>query len=383
MTMKMVIDPLTKSYHGYNLKGSRALELIMDNKTPKIDLLVRESIQNSADATLKHENYCNISFNRKKFLNSKFTNFIGKYNDRLIDLFPNNQNEALVISDSQTCGLLGDAYETPGKPNNLYKLVYAFLESDKGEYSGGSWGIGKSVYFRYGKGIVFYYTCTFEKGRYNHKLVGALLENEENPKRVINDVDKYLGVAFIGKSDTDDNGECRPVPITDFDFIENFLSVFGLFPYINGKTGTTIIIPYFDCKSLIFERMNEDDVPWKDDFDETLEIAIQRWYFPRINNPKIDKYIQIFINGKKVELIPFFYRLQKLYNGEVEGADNITITANNFDKGRNILGVFRFKKMKKEELDVLIIPNRYPSPYTLLDIKEDSDDTSKDRKSVV
>ena len=46
MQMKMKIDPLTKSYHGYNLKGSKALELIMDNKTPKVDLLVREAIQN-------------------------------------------------------------------------------------------------------------------------------------------------------------------------------------------------------------------------------------------------------------------------------------------------------------------------------------------------
>ena len=33
MQMKMKIDPLTKSYHGYNLKGSKALELINNGIT--------------------------------------------------------------------------------------------------------------------------------------------------------------------------------------------------------------------------------------------------------------------------------------------------------------------------------------------------------------
>lgn len=376
--MKMKIDPLTKSYHGYNLKGSKALELIMDNKTPKVDLLVREAIQNSADATLKNENFCHIRFDRKQFSNPSLVKFIEGYDERLLDRFGHGQNEALIISDSYTSGLLGEPYETPGRANNLYKLVYAFLESDKGENSGGSWGIGKSVYFRYGQGIVFYYSCTYENGFYNHKLVGAMLEDEQNPNRIIDDVDKYLGVAFIGKWARGEDGEYRSLPITDSNAIGEFLRVFGLSLYPSGKTGTVIIIPYFDSDSLLTGKINEDDAPWDNDFDENLSMAIQRWYFPRISNQSLKHYIEVFVNGNRVELIPFFKTLQELYNGTLPGADKYQVVANNFDQDRNILGIFRYKKMTKEELDVLTRPNNYPSPYCLLDIKEDGDDSSNE-----
>ena len=378
MQMKMKIDPLTKSYHGYNLKGSKALELIMDNKTPKVDLLVREAIQNSADATLKTEQFCHIKFDRKRFSNAKLTTFIEGYDERLLDEFGHGESEALAISDSHTSGLLGEPYETPGKPNNLYKLVYAFLESDKGENSGGSWGIGKSVYFRYGRGIVFYYSCTYENGFYNHKLVGAMLEDEQSPNRIIDDVEKYLGVAFIGRWARGEDGNYRSLPITDTSFISEFLRVFGLSLYQNGQTGTVIIIPYFDADSLLSGKINEDEAPWDNDFNENLSMAVQRWYFPRISNQSIKQYIEVFINGNRVELIPFFDKLQQLYNGTLPGADKYQVVATNFDSDKNILGIFRYKKMTKEELDVLTRPNNYPSPYCLLDIKDDGDDSSNE-----
>ncbi len=376
--MKMTIDPLTKSYHGYNLKGSRALELIMDNKTPKVDLLVRESIQNSTDATLKSKDSCLIKFDTKTFSNSRFSNFIDGYGNRLIERFGKEINKALIISDYNTSGLLGEAYETPNKPNNLYKLVYAFLESEKGENSGGSWGIGKSVYFRYGKGIVFYYTSTFEDGIKKHKLVGALLEDEQKESRIIDDVDKYLGVAFIGKQGLSEDGEKRSLPITEVDFIKEFLKTFNLDLYSENQTGTKIIIPYFDENALLKDKINDEEAPWDDTFEDTLCYAIQRRYFPRINNYEVGKYIEVYINGNKVELIPFFDVLQRLYNGKLEGADAYKITANNFDANKNVLGIFRYKKFTKEELDVLTRPNNYPDPYCILDIKEEGDINSNE-----
>ena len=61
------IDILKKGNYGFNLKGSKALNLMMDNETPKIDLLVRESIQNSADATLNDKKGCIIQFDLVSF----------------------------------------------------------------------------------------------------------------------------------------------------------------------------------------------------------------------------------------------------------------------------------------------------------------------------
>lgn len=378
MNMKMKIDPLTKSYHGYNLKGSKALELIMDNKTPKIDLLVRESIQNSADATLDDARCCRIKFDLKQFSNNKFASFFEDYDKRFMEEFGDSMPKALIISDYRTTGLLGKPYEDPHHPNNLYKLVYAFLESDKGENSGGSWGIGKSVYYRYGSGVVFYYTCTYEDGFYNHKLVGAMLEDEQAPDKIINDVEKYLGVAFIGKYGRGEDGSFQSLPITDSHSISEFLSVFGLSLYPEGETGTVIIIPYFEPDNLLGDKMYEGKATWDDDFYETLKMSIQRWYFPRIGNTLINKYIEVFVNGERVELIPFFKTLQELFNGTLPDVNKYQIKAPNFDSGANILGTFNYKKFTKQELDVLVAPNWYPSPYSLLDIRNDENGSSND-----
>ena len=57
------IDVVKEGVYGNTICGSRFLKLLMDNETPALDILVRESIQNSFDATIKDKTfYCNRKF---------------------------------------------------------------------------------------------------------------------------------------------------------------------------------------------------------------------------------------------------------------------------------------------------------------------------------
>ena len=93
--------------------------------------MVRESIQNSADATREDVDRCIIKYNLKKFINEELSSCIEDYGNCFLEKFGTGQKEALVITDLNTTGLLGEAYETPNGNNNLFNLVYAFLKGKK------------------------------------------------------------------------------------------------------------------------------------------------------------------------------------------------------------------------------------------------------------
>ena len=178
--MKMIAKIHERSNMSFT--GSKVLKSIMDTTTPGMDILVRESIQNSMDAVLDNALYGRVSFNYGEFSSENLSSKLDFIDQNLNTFYPNKSYEFLAISDTNTCGLLGEPYFDPDdetKPHNLYNLVYDFMNGKNDENAGGSWGIGKSVYYRYGAGICFYYSRTYENNKYIHKLVGALIQDEK------------------------------------------------------------------------------------------------------------------------------------------------------------------------------------------------------------
>lgn len=375
--MKLQINVLEKNDYGFTLKGSRALDLLMDQSTPPVDLLVREAVQNSSDAVLRNKKCCRIYFNTGDFLSSNLASKLDVMGDNLISKYGHGMKRFLSIKDRNTCGLLGEPNDDIGPNNNLYKLVYSFLESGKENDAGGSWGIGKSVYYRFGIGMVFYYSRTFEDNIYKEKLCGALIENEQFPDALLRNNDASLGIAFFGKNINGLYGKDRSVPIENHEEIIEFLDVFGLKPFINDQTGTTIIIPYFNENECSSKFNNDDYKPWENDFLSTLKISLQRWYFPKLFNEELFEkkqipFIKVFVNDVKLELNSFFKTLQDLFLQKVEGCEFDTITsAQGFDKD---LGYFVFKKFSNEELGVKTAPENLPDPFVLLDLKNNDSD---------
>ena len=369
---KLQINILEKNDYGFTLKGSRALDLLMDQSTPPIDLLVREAVQNSSDAVLRNKKCSRIYFNLGDFSSLELGNKLDFIGDNLIEKFGRGTYKFLSIKDRNTCGLLGEPNDDVGPNNNLFKLVYSFLESGKENDAGGSWGIGKSVYYRFGIGMVFYYSRTYEKDEYKEKLCGAIIENETSKDALLRNNKSSLGIAFFGQNVKGINDKERSIPIYDHADIVDFLNVFNIKPFTGDQTGTTIIIPFFNQDECSSKFNNDEYKPWENDFLYALKIALQRWYFPKISNEELFEtrripYIKLFINDVKLELNPFFKVLQDLYLKKVDGCEVEAIkSAQGFDSD---LGYFVFKKFSNEELGVKVMPENLPNPYVFLDVK--------------
>ena len=373
--MKMKCKELLRTNMSY--RGSKILKSIMDNATPGIDLFVREIIQNCNDAILQDKKYGIIEFNYGKFDSTTFNKSIDRINDALSNKYRKKDSYYLSISDKNTTGLLGGYTESLVGPNNLYNLVYDFMNGKENLNAGGSWGIGKSVYYRYGTGLCFYYTRTFENSKYVHKLVGALIENETKPNALLGV--NGSGIAFFGSKEHFFASKENVIPpIMDEREISEFLSIFNLKPYTNDETGTIVIIPYLNDEELLANTINNGNGKyWKDDVVESLKVSIQRWYFPKINNEKYPgKYLKIAVNGEMLFLNDFYNTLQKLYNEEIDDAVYMEILP---AKGMTQvhLGKLKFKKFTNDELGIETPPNNLPNPYVLLDIDKNDGEKNK------
>lgn len=309
--------------------GSSLLKLIQNNKTPVLDLLVRESIQNSLDAHKSNARSVTVEYLTGEFSSRKLAGELEGITTALAEKFPLDKCQYLAVCDSNTVGLTGEIDVQNVKDNNygnLLKLVYEICKPQEAEGAGGSWGLGKTVYFRIGIGLVIYYSRISEgNGKYSSRLAASFVENETSANAII---PKYKGmtrrgIAWWGKTVR----ENTTVPITDENYINKFLGIFGITPYTGDKTGTTIIIPYINSDILLANnRIDYTDVLdehlspyWYSSLESYLRISVQRWYAPRLCNPKYPygAFLKVLINGDGISensMEPVFKTVQALYN---------------------------------------------------------------------
>ena len=324
-------------------KGSGFVRVLQNEHTPILDLFIRESLQNCLDAADEHKGHVSVNFNIDKFNGANLNNTLEGISEKLNKKFPNENYTYISISDMGTMGLTGplqieDVKE--GMPQgNLIKLVYDIGKPQDKEGSGGSWGCGKTIYSRIGLGLVFYYSrIKNEKGKYESRLAGCLAEDETKKSAIIpkyKDKPKY-GIAWWGKA----IGENKTIPVTDEKYIKKFLDIFGLKLYEGNEVGTQIIIPYVNEQYLLNDNAKEyaesmDDetfIPyWRRSVEEYLRVAVQRWYFPRLNNKyyQYGKWLEVSVNGERItdkKMLHIFHLYRGLYNRaagiEEEDIDN-------------------------------------------------------------
>lgn len=308
--------------------GSSLLKLIQNNKTPVLDLLVRESVQNSLDARKLTSKFVNVEFLTGKFSCKELSKEFEGISEPLTERFGYKSYSYIAIRDSETTGLTGEMdYRkvTDNNYGNLLKLVYEICKPQEAEGAGGSWGLGKTVYFRIGIGLVVYYSRIKTGRKYESRLAASLVENEAAYGSIIPSYKNLAkrGIAWWGKS----AGINNTVPVTDEDYIREFLEIFGIKPYTGEETGTTIIIPFTDNQKLLDN--NRIDIADDNEFHETpfwyssvedyLKIAVQRWYAPRLNNSSYSHgaFLRVSINNEPLTneaMEPVFRVVQELYN---------------------------------------------------------------------
>ncbi len=312
--------------------GSSLLKLIQNNNMPVLDLLVRESIQNSLDAKNEENAYVMVEFLTGQFNKLSLNCELEGITDSLNKKYWKDEYKYIAVRDSNTIGLTGKLHYdevTDNQYGNLLKLIYEISKPQEAEGAGGSWGLGKTIYFRVGIGLVIYYSrIKNEQGIYESRLAASLVENEMEKDALIPALQgkSKRGIAWWGQQ----IGDNKTKPVTDDQYINEILKIFSIDPYEEDLTGTTIIIPYIDEKMLIennqieYKDNEENSVHpfWRSNLEEYLRIAIQRWYAPRLNNTKYPygKFLRAKINKKGISLDrmePAFQIVQALYNRAV------------------------------------------------------------------
>lgn len=320
--------------------GSSLLKLIQNNNMPILDLLVRESIQNSLDAKNEKDSYVTVEFFTGEFNSLSLNNELEGITDSLNEKYWRNKYKYIAVRDSNTVGLTGKMHYDEVIDNqygNLLKLIYEISKPQEAEGAGGSWGLGKTVYFRVGIGLVIYYSrIVNEQGQYESRLAASLVENEMENDSLIPALPgkSKRGIAWWGQ----EIGTNKTKPITDEQYIKQILRIFEMDPYDGDLTGTTIIIPYIDEHMLLENNQieykdGEDNniCPfWRCSIEDYLRVALQRWYAPRLNNIKYPygKFLRAKINKKGIGLDnmePAFQVVQALYNRAIseEACDDI------------------------------------------------------------
>ena len=308
--------------------GSSLLKLIQNNNMPVLDLLVRESIQNSLDARIQNSKYVEMNYLTGTFDNTKLSQELEGITQPLRSRFPNERYDYIAARDSHTVGLTGELDYKKVKNNNygnLLKLIYEICKPQEAEGAGGSWGLGKTVYFRIGIGLVIYYSRIRTNYGFASRLAASLVENESAQNAMIPTYkdEAKRGIAWWGEA----VGENITQPITDEKYINEFLDIFNVKPYMGEETGTTIIIPYINKSLLLTNNQIEYSdskgdliIPyWCHDLEDYLAVATQRWYAPRLNNAHYTDgaFLRLKINDRGLaldDMEPSFKVIQALYN---------------------------------------------------------------------
>lgn len=368
--------------------GSSLLKLIQNNDMPVLDLLVRESIQNSLDARKANSKYVDVNYLTGTFDNNKLSAELEGITHALKKQFPAPRYNFIAARDTNTVGLTGELDYKKVKNNdygNLLKLIYEICKPQETEGAGGSWGLGKTVYFRIGIGLVVYYSrISVGSGKYASRLAASYVEDETKSDAMIpiyQDQAKR-GIAWWGES----VGENITQAITDEKTIADFLKIFDINPYVGEETGTTIIIPYTDSESLLknnqIEYLNGKgkvvEPFWTSSLEDYLKIATQRWYAPRLNNPHYNSgaYLRLKVNNTGLgydHMEPTFKVIQALYNRANHiDEDDILTNAEAITKVSGIkvikyltdtqVGTLAYTKVPKELLGMKA-PDNKPEPF--------------------
>ncbi|PHN38260.1 hypothetical protein [Pseudomonas sp. ICMP 564] len=304
--------------------GAFLLRALQNEETPLLDLLVRESVQNALDAGRNGNQALPISVGfhiREHSLDAIASTFSEGLNLKTLGNRYPSTPKLLEIRDSDTEGLTGpmsfDSVDANGQHGNFLKLVFEVGRTRTDDSAGGSWGLGKTCYFRMGAGLVIYYSRINTTEGFEERLVASLVEDEHRIDRL--QLETQTGIAWWGA-----NESLRA--ITAPEHIHEILKALGSSPFTGNTTGTAIIIPLL--KENLLPVFCEEGVPapwWYSSYESYVNVSIQRWFSARLDNPFFasGRYLSASVNGKEIassDMLPAFRVSQCLYDRAVGAA---------------------------------------------------------------
>lgn len=360
--------------------GKALLRALQNENLPLVDLIIRESFQNSLDATKENDTIIDVGV--KQFDVQEIAKHFEGIETKLLERYKDTINKSIYIADKNTTGLIGairDDENQSLQKSNIYKLIYGINMNQEQSGAGGSWGLGKTSFFRIGNGLVIYYTrVQLENGTFEERLAASLIEDSTKENRLL--VDNQRGIAWWGEKETNNNLFEDTYPITNEKEINDLLTALSIPKYKDKETGTTVIIPFIN-EEILLPKLVDNEVIQNIDksLEDAISMAIQKWYGPRILNAKYKEFydgrsmLVPLINGKLLnvsEMEPYFKFMRDLYTSALineKQAPNIQIQPielfrNALDSSaKKIAGYLAFAEYTEIELE-MNSPNNRPSP---------------------
>ncbi|MDC0312281.1 hypothetical protein OAM04_03575, partial [bacterium] len=307
--------------------GSNVLRSLLANDMPGVDLLVREAIQNSLDANSSVSDSVKVEFTFEDFNLNRLEGLLDNATvKRISTLFGSASNRSLCYRDSGTVGLSGagrfdELPEDAQELGNFLKLVSSIGLPQEQEGAGGSWGYGKTVFFRVSRVPVMYYSRFRDGADFRERLVFALIEDQTNREKSI--LLNRTGFAWWGVGN---DGKCI-FPCEDRVRISGILDRLGIAPFIGDETGTVIFMPCLAEGQVPRADPEDRTPPWwvsrdgesnSDLLADYTQVAIQRWYSPRLQNDGFPRppLLTAFVNDDEVgaeENLPLFEIIRDLH----------------------------------------------------------------------
>ncbi|WP_413367295.1 hypothetical protein [Lysinibacillus sp. 3P01SB] len=384
--MKLKIAP--NDPQSMSQDGDAILRSLQNKSLPIIDLMVRESLQNSLDATLEQADVTKVNFALSDFTTDELAPHFEEISHELVNRYPGTQT-ALAISDKNTSGLTGDFTSEDQSvldKSNFQKLIFGIGKNQDKEGAGGSWGLGKTSYFRMGAGIVVYYTRIKNSTGtgYEERLIASLIESPKQESRLL--PKSVRGIAWWGEYDP---AGSRIYPLTDPQQIQEILNIFNLSRYQDDETGTTIIIPFLKPAVEEEGKLETEIYPWEQSYEKAIRMAVQRWYSPRLMN---EQYSQVLGNSKldcsvnnmaihpEINMEPVFKIFQDLYNAALTGnpvkdqvseikVSPIYLPKNALRNTKEPVGCLAFTEVSREDLK-MTPPENKPAGLAYLGVRD-------------
>lgn len=382
--------------------GHSLLRLLQNESLPLIDLFIREAIQNSLDATLPEAKETLIDIGVKTFNNHELALQLEGITDVLKKRYEDSTPKAIYISDRNTTGLTGAIRDDDNQnihESKIYKLIYGISMNQNQSGAGGSWGLGKTSFFRLGNGIVIYYTrVKVSEGHYEERMAASLIEDSNKKDAILKENSR--GIAWWGTKERNGDNYADTYPITDPEEINRILKIFNIKPYVQHETGTTVIIPYIDENRIESHDLTHEDNEltdkkwWNQDLESRIEIAVQKWYGIRAFNKYYQKYygsyLNVSVNENKLnpeEFPTVFQKLRELYSYALRAKDepklgqkydnfkikNIRLDRMALSKETNkIVGDFAYCALDKKDL-AMTPPDNEPHPLEFLGYTQKED----------
>jgi hypothetical protein len=286
--------------------GARRAGLAMAHVIPgELDKFVREVLQNARDQR-RDEETVKVRFTFLEFSGGLKEGFlqalgwdelkphienaadeggvtIGPQLRRALDVVQSERLLVLRIEDSGTLGLVGGEDEH-GEGTNFNPLCRdELVTGESSDTRGGSFGLGKSVLWRFSVTSTVLFSSRISQGRRSRlRLFGRV----ELPFHVT-DGQEWRGQGYWGLEETRPSGKVRAISVWD-DEAEEAARQLHLFRGIQLGTGTSILLVGF------FEPSGEQPRRARDIGRDVLDSAT-RWFWPSlIGSPQACAYRWMF-----------------------------------------------------------------------------------------